>query len=70
MSGGQDPTQWDWEVSSSCEAFKTTESLESIARKYLASLDEANMVEVYRLRSLMRDKVSESNEKARPAKGF
>lgn len=57
MSGGQDPGQWEYEVSDN-EAPETQESIAIVVRKYLAALDSGKMYEVYRLRSILRERTN------------
>lgn len=57
MSGGQDPGQMDWEISTGGSADyyrRPVCPLFDIAKDYLQALDESRMSDVYRLREKLR----------------
>lgn len=60
MSGGQDPSQMDWEIIS----FDQELDVYDLLQQYLSALDKNNMVLVYALRSLLRKKLATRLEKA------
>lgn len=58
MSGGQDPATWDYCVEDLEPKAKEKDQLRAIVVLYLSALDSLRMHEVYRLRKILREVVS------------